>query len=341
MLGPLVSVSATDYHTAGEPFRIVSKNLPSLVGRTVLDKRAHALANEKLEAIRKLLVNEPRGHADMYGGFIVEPNDEGAHFGVLFWHGDGYSTACGHGTIALGAWAIDAGILPANPEGDTTVTIDVPSGRVQALVKQKQGVIREISFKNVFSHVVATEVPMTLDSGREISVDIAYGGANYATVAAATLGTSLDPKNLDELIRVGREIKHKLELAPESHSHTDERLNGIYGTIIYEEVAASATEIHQKNITIYADGRVDRSPCGSGTAARIAQLESIGSLKIGMTLNHESIVGTKFRGHIESLHTEVDQRGVFPVITGLASRTSNSVFQLFPDDEIPEGFSLR
>ncbi|NCW22618.1 MAG: proline racemase, partial [Actinobacteria bacterium] len=99
------SISASDYHTEGEPFRIVSSGLPDLKGETVLDKRSFAQTSLELEQIRQLLVNEPRGHADMYGGFITEPNDSGADFGVLFWHGDGYSTACGHGTIALGAWA--------------------------------------------------------------------------------------------------------------------------------------------------------------------------------------------------------------------------------------------
>ncbi len=170
-------MTAADYHTAGEPFRIVSVGLPSITGATVLDKRAGAPSNQELEQIRKLLVNEPRGHADMYGGFIVGPNDDGADFGVLFWHGDGYSTACGHGTIALDAWAVDTELVAAEPNGETAVTIDVPSGRVQALVTQANGITTQISFKNVFSHAIAQTVPVALDVGRTGSLDISCWAA--------------------------------------------------------------------------------------------------------------------------------------------------------------------
>ncbi|NCW29946.1 MAG: proline racemase, partial [Actinobacteria bacterium] len=162
------SISASDYHTEGEPFRIVSSGLPDLKGETVLDKRSFAQTSLELEQIRQLLVNEPRGHADMYGGFITEPNDSGADFGVLFWHGDGYSTACGHGTIALGAWAVESGRVASSDDSTTPVTIDVPSGRVRAVVTKSGGQITRITFQNVLSHTVATAVNLKLDDGREV-----------------------------------------------------------------------------------------------------------------------------------------------------------------------------
>ena len=338
---PLVKVTAADYHTAGEPFRIVSVGLPDIAGATVLDKRAGAPSNQELEQIRKLLVNEPRGHADMYGGFIVEPNDDGADFGVLFWHGDGYSTACGHGTIALGAWAVDTGLVAAEPNGETAVTIDVPSGRVQALVTQENGITTKISFRNVFSHAIAEAVPVALDDGRTVLVDIGYGGANYASIEASKLGLSVEPKHLDELIRIGRQIKWKLNETPESNSQADERLNGIYGTIIFDEINSTETELHQRNVTIYADGRVDRSPCGSGTAARIAQLAHSGKLTKSMTLIHDSIIGTRFLGRIEETQTHGQRSGVIPVITGNAFHVANAEFLLFENDDLDTGFSLR
>ena len=127
-------VSVVDYHTAGEPFRIVIDGLPDIPGATVPDRRVFALGSAEVDAVRQLLVNEPRGHADMYGGFVVPGNDSGADFGVLFWHKDGYSTACGHGTIALGVWAVESGRVTASPDGDTSVVMDVPSGRVVARV---------------------------------------------------------------------------------------------------------------------------------------------------------------------------------------------------------------
>lgn len=341
MVRLLHEISVIDYHTAGEPFRIVESQLPSFNGETVLDKRASAVTNPELEKIRQLLVNEPRGHADMYGGFIVAPNDSRADFGVLFWHGDGYSTACGHGTIALGAWAVDTGRVEVNPDGDTTVSIDVPSGRVHAIVSQASGVTKAISFRNVFSHSIAVDLAVALSDGRAVTVDIGYGGANYASLDAKQLGITVEPKHLDQLIRIGREVKWTLNESPASASQADQRLNGIYGTIIYEELSSNENQLHHRNVTIYADGRVDRSPCGSGTATRIAQLQHSGHLAKKMTLIHDSIIGSRFEGRIEQEQELNGTKGVIPVITGNAFCTGTSRFTLSENDEIGTGFSLR
>ena len=335
------AISTADYHTAGEPFRIVHEGLPKLSGETVLDKRSFAQESVEFERIRQLLVNEPRGHADMYGGFITEANDENADFGVLFWHGDGYSTACGHGTIALGAWAIDSGLVKSTPNSLTPVTIDVPSGRVQALVQKQDGVITGITFRSVRSHMVAKDLSLDLDDGRKVSLDIGYGGANYAILETSQLGLEVVPEHLDELIRLGREIKWKLNNSPEAQSQKDSRLNGIYGTIFFDRLGQTSDQIHQRNVTIYADGRVDRSPCGSGTAARIAQLAHSQELRSGMTLLHDSIIGTRFEGRIAEDEEGHDAPGVIPEITGNAWLMANSSFVLAPSDPLPSGFSLR
>ena len=150
-----MEIAATDYHTAGEPFRIVAEGGVEIPGRTVLGRREHAEASERIDRVRRLLCHEPRGHADMYGCFIVPPNDDGADFGVLFWHKDGYSTACGHGTIALGAWAVETGRVEAPVDGDVDVTIDAPSGRVVARVTTRDGQVERVGFRNVPSYVVA------------------------------------------------------------------------------------------------------------------------------------------------------------------------------------------
>lgn len=335
------SISTSDYHTAGEPFRIVHTGLPELEGASVLDKRSFAQESDACERVRQLLVNEPRGHADMYGGFVTEPNDAGADFGVLFWHGDGYSTACGHGTIALGAWAIESGLVPSTPDSITTVTIDVPSGRVQAEVRKERDVITGITFRNVRSHIVATDLSVQLNDGRTLALDISYGGANYAILEASQLGLKVIPDHLDQLVRFGREIKWKLNNSPESQSQNDARLNGIYGTIFYERLGATSEQLHQRNVTIYADGRVDRSPCGSGTAARIAQLSASNELHEGITLLHESIIGTQFEGRIAERYREKAVVGVIPEITGNAWLMAESSFVLAPTDPLEAGFSLR
>ena len=147
-------LTTVDYHTAGEPFRIVTSGAPEPDGDTVLDRRAAAQIGE-LDSVRALLCNEPRGHADMYGGFLVPPDDDGAHVGVLFWHKDGFSTACGHGTIALATYLVDEGIVTAPSDGAADVVIDVPSGRVVARVERVAGRVESVTFRNVASYAVA------------------------------------------------------------------------------------------------------------------------------------------------------------------------------------------
>src|SRR3954452_12476760 len=153
-----VDVRTTDWHTAGEPFRIVTAGVREIPGATVLERREAAAASDEIDAVRRLLCHEPRGHADMYGCFPVPPDDDGADLGVLFWHKDGYSTACGHGTIALGAWAVESGLVEAPDDGEVDVAIDVPSGRVVARVRLSGGSVESVSFRNVPSFVVARDV---------------------------------------------------------------------------------------------------------------------------------------------------------------------------------------
>src|SRR4030095_9747874 len=156
-------VAVTDYHTAGEPFRIVTDGVPEIPGGTVLERRTHAQHSERVDAVLRLLVNSPRRHAYMYVCFVVPPDDAGAHVGVLFWHKDGYSTACGHGTIALAVWAVRTGLVTAAPNGRTDVVIDVPSGRVTATVSCADGTVQEVGFRNVPAYVLAEGI--TVDTG--------------------------------------------------------------------------------------------------------------------------------------------------------------------------------
>src|SRR4051794_19807524 len=154
----MLEVQTVDYHTAGEPFRIVTAGAPDLAGATVRERREHARASDEAERLRRLLCHEPRGHADMYGGLVVAPDDDGADLGVLFWHKDGWSTACGHGTIALATWAVETGRVAAPRDGEVDVTIDVPSGRVLARVERRGGAVEAVTFRNVPSYVLARGV---------------------------------------------------------------------------------------------------------------------------------------------------------------------------------------
>ncbi|MFF1822326.1 proline racemase family protein [Kribbella sp. NPDC058245] len=318
-------VSVVDYHTAGEPFRIVTDGGPAVPGSTVAERRLTAQSTPAIDAVRQLLVNEPRGHADMYGCFVVPPDDAGAHFGVLFWHKDGYSTACGHGTIALGVWAVESGLVPAAPDGVTEVVIDVPSGRVVARVTSS-----DVTFQNVASYVLARAVPVA-----GVVADISFGGAFYASVPASSVGLSVVPEHYADLIAIGRQIKWALNDV--AVHPTDPRLNGIYGTILYDDLGPTADGPHQRNVAIFADGQVDRSPCGSGTSARLALLHADGLLGAGQVLTHDSIVGTTFRGRVLS----ETPAGVLTEVSGLAHRTGTSTFTLDPHDPLGTGFTLR
>jgi proline racemase len=332
------TVTTTDYHTAGEPFRIVTAGVPDIPGATVLDRREHARRDPEVDAVRRLLCHEPRGHADMYGCFLVPPDDGGAHLGVLFWHTEGYSTACGHGTIALGTWAVESGRVPAVPEGETEVRVDVPSGRVVARVRCRAGAVASVAFRNVPSYVLARAVPVPTSLGR-VEVDVAYGGAIYACVPAGALGLAVRPDRYADLIAAGREVKRALHGTPAARHPTDERLSGIYGTILYEDLGDLPEGPHQRNVTVFADGEVDRSPCGSGTSARVALLAEEGRLGPGRVLRHDSIVDTTFTARV--VERVAGSGAVVSEVEGAAFRTGEHRFVLDPRDPVGTGFVIR
>lgn len=319
-------IETVDYHTGGEPFRIVTGGVESPRGATILDKRRDAL--ERLDHVRRLLVLEPRGHADMYGCFVVEPNDEGADLGVLFFHNAGYSTACGHGTIALVTWALDEGILE-RLEGENHVVVDVPSGRLETWAQVEGGRVTSVRFRNVPSFVWA--------EGLEIAdrvVDVAFGGAFYAS-----LEERVEPREVPRFIELGREIKRVVEEQYEVVHPLEPELRDVYGVIFWQD--EPGIPLTQRNVTVFADGEVDRSPCGSGTSARLALLDRSGRLPRGDELRHLSIVGSEFRARVVG---DSDVAGVPAVVTeveGSAYRTGEHVFTLDEEDPLGEGFLLR
>lgn len=321
-------VSTVDYHTAGEPFRIVSGGVPMLHGRTILDKRRYAL--EHLDTIRQLLVFEPRGHVDMYGGFVTEPEDEGAQLGVVFFHNAGYSTACGHGTIALVTWAIDAAMVPAS-DPSVEVVVDVPSGRLRTTATMQDGRVRSVRFRNVPSFVLLDGLTVTI-GGRRTEVAIAYGGAFYAIVPADRFELPLEPAFVPRFIELGREIKAAIESKRDIVHPLEPELAGIYGVMFTAK---------NRNVTVFADGEVDRSPCGSGTSARLALLDQRGELGRGTTLMHDSIIGSRFAARVVGEARVGDYPAVITEVEGSAHLTGYHQFVLDPDDPIGVGFLIR
>jgi proline racemase len=319
-------IRAVDYHTGGEPFRIVVGGVETPAGATVLERRRDAL--ERLDHVRRLLVNEPRGHADMYGCHVVPSNDDGADLGVVFFHNEGYSTACGHGTIALVTWALDEGIVERR-EGENRVVVDVPSGRLETTAVVEGGRVRSVTFRNVPSFVVGTD----LAAGGH-TVDLAFGGAFYAT-----LEERIEPRELPRLIELGRELKRALEAEHEIVHPLEPELRDVYGVIFWQHEGDEP--FAQRNVAVFADGEVDRSPCGSGTSARLALLDASGRLPRGETLHHRSIVGSEFTARVVGDDDVGGRAAVITEVTGSAYRTGESAFTLDPDDPLGEGFLLR
>jgi proline racemase len=317
----VLEIETVDYHTAGEPFRIVTAGAAPLRGDTILAKRRDAA--ERLDEVRRLLVNEPRGHADMYGCFVTEPEDAGADLGVVFFHNAGYSTACGHGTIALVTWALESGVLPIAGD-ETRVVVDVPSGRLETVARVEDGDVVSVRFRNVPSFVWRREVLP--------GVDVAFGGAFYASVEER-----VDPSELPRLIARGRELKAAIEAAHEVVHPVEPELRDIYGVIFWQGEGANV----QRNVTVFADGEVDRSPCGSGTSARLALLDASGELPRGQELLHLSIVGSEFTGRVVGDAEVGDVPAVVTEVEGSAHRTGEHRFILEDADDLGTGFLLR
>jgi proline racemase len=216
----------------------------------------------------------------------------------------------------------------------------VPSGRVTARVHCEDARVVGVDFVNVPSWVIATDVPVRTSHG-EVSVTVAYGGATYATLPTDQLGMAVTPEHLGDLIALGREIKWALDDTEHGVHPSDPRLNGVYGTIWFEELGDTTGEVHQRNVTVFADGEVDRSPCGSGTCARLAVLTGEGRLPAGTLLRHDSIVGSTFVGTVLGTLDVEGRAAVLPQVTGMAYRTGQHVFSIDPHDPLVPGFVLR
>jgi proline racemase len=337
---PARVVRTVDYHTAGEPFRIVLDGVPPLEGRTVLERRR--FASESLDDVRRMLVNEPRGHADMYGAFVTEPNDQGADLGVVFFHNEGYSTACGHGTIALVTWALESGRLPIAGR-ETHVVVDVPSGRLDCVARCHGSRVRSVRFRNVPSWVLARGVQVEAAAFGRLALDVAFGGAFYGSLDVRSLGLEVAPACLPALIALQRELRPALERAVPVVHPDEPDLSGIYGVVFWQDEPGGADgTLVQRNVTVFADGEVDRSPCGSGTSARLAIFADEGRLREGDVLRHRSIVNTEFRGTIAGRASDVAGRAaIVTEVEGSASLTGRHEFVLDRDDPLGTGFLLR
>jgi len=323
-----------DAHTAGEPLRLIVDGWPAPEGATMLERRAYA--REAQDHLRRILMFEPRGHADMYGALLTLPERPDSDVGVLFMQNEGYSTMCGHGIIAVTTIAFERGLM-THADGRTTLVFDAPAGQIHARATMRGGRVEEVSFRNVPSFVYAAALPVHV-AGRDMFVDVAFGGAFYAVVDAESAGLAVVPERLGDLKRIGMLIAREVErLIPVVHP-LEPGLTGVYGTIFTGP--PSSETAHLRNVTVFADHEVDRSPCGTGTCAVLAVLDAMGLVDDAIPFVHESIIGTSFRARVLSRTTVGEHQAIVPELTGSASITGEHTFITTPDDPLAEGFRL-
>jgi proline racemase len=310
---------------------------PRVEGDTMLERREWVRAN--CDHLRTALMLEPRGHADMYGALLTEPEHPDSDAGVLFMHNEGYSTMCGHGVIAVVTMAIERGLIV--PRGGDDVVLDSPAGRIRARahVRREGGRTRveRVSFVNVPSFILHAGVPVRI-GGRELRADVAFGGAFYAVVDAESAGLGVRPEHLGELRRTGMAIKRAIEEAVQIVHPDETELRGIYGTIFTGP--PSSEQVHLRNVTIFADAQVDRSPCGTGTCAVMAVLSAMGLLGVDQPFVHESIIHTQFRGRVVNETRVGDHPAIVPEIEGEAYITGENVFLMDDEDPLRHGFRI-
>jgi proline racemase len=329
-------VRTIDAHAAGEPLRVITEGLSPIPGRTMLEKRRYA--SENLDELRTALMWEPRGHADMYGCILTEPVSPDSHFGVLFIHNEGFSTMCGHGIIGLVTVALEAGLV-RNDSEKPIIKIDTPAGQVRASAEISGGKVKSVSFLNVPSFVYVLDKEVNVAGIGRVKYDVAFGGAFYAFCRAEDLGVRLVPEEFRHLIDVGMLVKRAIMAELPIQHPFEEDLGFLYGTIIVGK--AQDPTHHSRNICVFADGEVDRSPTGTGLSARVALHYAKGEIKLGQSFVVESILGTCFKCRVVETARFGPYEAVIPEVTGSAHITGRNELLINPDDPLRYGFLLR
>ena len=329
-------VTVIDAHTGGEPFRVVISGVSQPEGDTALERRRYAETH--LEHLRRILMWEPRGHVDMYGGLIGPPTTEGSDLSVLFIHNEGFSTMCGHGIIALTKVALETGILPVT-EPETTIGIDTPAGQITATASVSDGVVDGVRFRNVPSFVVELDARVDVPELGELRYDLAFGGGFYAYVDVGAVGLRCTSSDASRLIEMGRVIKKAVNGSREIRHPLEDDLGFLYGVIFVGPPEDPAH--HSRNVCVFAEGELDRSPTGTGVSGRLAIHHARGDLGIGEEIVVESIVGSTFTGTVAATTEFGAYPAVIPEIGGQAHILGRSEYWIDPEDRLGEGFLLR
>ncbi|MER9440822.1 proline racemase family protein [Mesorhizobium sp. M0340] len=332
-----MTLTVVDMHTGGEPLRIVTGGYPDIPKGTILEKRAYV--RDHLDHLRKVLMFEPRGHYDMYGALLVEPDLPGADLAVLFMHNEGYSTMCGHAIVALGRYAVDERLV-APREPLTTVNIEAPCGLISAAVEVRDGKAGAVSFESVPAFLFARDRRIELPGYGPVGFDIAYGGAFYALADCRQFGLEFGRNRVRDFVDAATALTDKLKAElPLSHpDHAD--LAFLYGTILTDG-QDGFSDTPTKNICVFAEAEVDRSPTGSGVTARLAAMHAKGQIEIGRTRLFESIAGSRFSGAVARTATAGPHDAIIARVGGRAYYSGRAEFIVEDDDDLGRGFLLR
>lgn len=331
-----IKITTIDAHTGGEPFRVIVDGFPELKGDTILEKRR--FAKENFDHLRTALMWEPRGHADMYGCILTPPVTPDADFGILFIHNEGFSTMCGHGIIGIATVVLETGMMPMTSPV-TTIKIDSPAGLITAFAHIENNRVKNVSFRNVPSFVSELDAVVDVPGLGQVRYDLAFGGGFYAYVKAEDVGLVCSPEDFRLLIEKGMAIK-KAVMSTRSIDHPFEKdLGFLYGTIFIGPPTLPGS--HSRNVCIFADGEVDRSPTGTGVSGRLAIHYRRGEIKVNEPIVIESIIGSRFSGRVVEEVTFGPYAAIVSEVTGEAHIVGRNELWINPADPLKSGFILR
>jgi proline racemase len=340
----VVILKTIDAHVGGEPLRLIVDGFPAPPGKSQADRRDWAARHA--EYLRRVLMLEPRGHRDMYGAVLTEPTSPGAHAGVLFMHGDGFSWMSGHGIVGVVTIALERRIIVPGGDGQS-LSFDTPAGTVRTTAywgtQGQEGQeghrrkVERVAFLNVPSFVMHGGIEVVVGT-RRVRADIAFGGAFYAIVDGESVGVPLDAANVPELRRYGIEIQHAVERTLTIAHPLEPRIAGVHGTIFTGPPRDSSADL--RNVTVFGNGAIDRSASGTGTAAVMTVIDAMGLLDDQRPFVHESITGTTFTGRVARRTMVGEYSAIVPEIQGSAWITGEHTFLVDPDDPFGMGFTL-
>ena len=329
------SIHAVDSHTMGEPTRVVVGGVPQIPGKNMPEKKKYL--EDHLDYLRTAIMLEPRGHNDMFGSIMTAACSPEADFGIIFMDGGGYLNMCGHGSIGAATIAVETGIVPMK-EPVTEVNMEAPAGLIRAKVDVKNGKVQSVSIVNVPAFLYKADQQIDLPGYGKITFDISFGGSFFAIVPAKQLNIKLLPENADKLKVLGIKIRDIINKEIKIQHPVLEHIKTVDLVEFFDETDNPKANL--RNVVVFGQGQVDRSPCGTGTSAKLATLHAKGKLKQGEKFVYESIASTLFTGEIVGTTKVGEYDAVIPQITGSAYITGFCQYVIDEDDPVKHGFRL-